>query len=86
MNNKQKIDEMTIAIFDEAVKLFNSIKRLELMDINVRLETERHMNQSGSRALSRLAEIQGDELVKLESSTKLIKDLAKQIGIVNKEG
>ena len=85
MSNREKIDELTKELFNGATSAFASLKQLEMLTINISIATAKLQGNPEGRALAKSAEIINDEIVKLEDSTKSVRDMAKEIGRLNKE-
>lgn len=83
MNNR--IDELTKRLFDGSTKAFEELKRLELIIMNVKIATARLGDIPDARALSKTGDIINSALIGLESTTKSVRDISKEIAKLNKE-
>lgn len=84
MDNREKIDELTKRLFNGATSAFADLKKIELILLNLKIETNR-IDSPNARALARAGEIIEEAVVGLEDSTKAVRDMAKEIGRLNKE-
>lgn len=94
-NHLEQINEISKHIFDESVDMFDNmeklkkeIKRINMITLNIKINTA-HMNTAEGRALAKSGEIISnalnemiDEVDSLEVNSGRIKEFGKQIGSV----
>ena len=81
----KRIDELTKELFTRSTEAFSEIRKLEMLIINIKISTAKMGNNPEDRALAATGDIIEKALIELESSTKSVRDSAKEIGKLNKE-
>jgi hypothetical protein len=81
----KKIDELTIELWKNSVNIFEELRRLQMLCLNIRISVARIGDIPDARVLAKSGEILVESLKELEHNTETIRNLSKLIAQLNKE-
>lgn len=81
----ERIDYLSKALWSGSIETFQEVETIRLILLNMKITVAKMSSNPDARALDRVSDIIEEAILKLEKRTLEVRDVAKEIGKLNRE-